>query len=439
MSIKQYPIIYNLYLICNCLTVCLIGIQDIWVIPFVALAASVMLLLFIVFFDADGLLLPLKATRLVCLFVFLISIGLLRSNLPGTSLTSSSIKILNLLVYYLNTIYIIYPLIIKNDIKRILNLIVLPFLILGTLNLVAYFLGFYKSTSASPSVMAGLIGLKTGRVKFLFAGGINSYATVNGFFLSISALCFYYKIYSRNFCCWCLIVFLGVAILCDSRAAVIFGAVSIFSGIFLHKKRKFFLLKIMPAIVVLGPILLVVVITQLASSGVLDVISRGDNDAATGNSRFILWILIGSDFLFGKSLTLFGLGEGGIYKTDSVDAISGIFEGFEGNAKTTTIMHPHSTLFGMLLDNGIITFVLYIVLLVILIKTLSDNWNYNSHLFVILSAMLIYLILTGITESFFGYYYQNLFVVYLFMFCLIFCVRNVSKANPKINLIPDVV
>jgi O-antigen ligase len=217
-----------------------------------------------------------------------------------------------------------------------------------------------------------------------------------------------------------------IVVLTDTRGAIVFSLIAVASSIMINKSRNFLILKSLPLIFILAPIILVLVLPQLASFNIFKGISRGESDIASGNSRFIIWGVAGNDLVNGNSLTIFGLGEGGIYKTDSFLVLSEFFEGVADN-KGRVLVHPHNSLIAMLYDNGVIAVLLYVIMLVSLVRTLMKKWKYNYKLFTIASAALIYLILIGTTESFIGFYYQHAIIIFIYIYSLLFTLKNINN------------
>lgn len=397
----------------------------------VPLSFSFCLLVYIASVDFNGLKRAVYKSQLLLGFVCLVSIAILRTNLPDQTTLAVAYKFLTLFVFYFNTIYILTALISDESYRRILKLILFPFFVFGCLNIFFYIVGIGNEVSEIPSVLAQLMGLPINRTKMFLVSGINSYGVVNGFSLAVALLCFYFKVFKPKTSIIYIVVFFIIAVLTDSRGAIIFALISIILSVLMNNRRRFISLKLLPIVLIFAPILLVLLLPQIASSSFFTNVSRDGNDIASGNARFIIWGLVGNDFVNGTTLTFFGLGEGGIYRSDSLISLTILFEGLEDSAGKV-LLHPHNSLIAMILDYGILTLLSFISLLVVGIKGLIKNWNVNYKLYTISSAMLIYLILIGSTESFIGFYYQNVIIVYLFVLCLLFALSSMKPVSKNI-------
>lgn len=422
---NRQNIIFSLYLTCISLYVLLSADFLDKIKLLVPLTASLCLFFFIIASDSKGLIKLVRKSWLLCLFVFLTSVGLLRSNLPDKFFLYTFYKVATVYVFYFNSIYVLNFLVQNNDIRKIMKLLIVPFFIFGIINLLLYLIGLGEASDI-PSILAQLFGMPdVNRVRFFLVSGINSYGVINGLFLAVSLICFYFKIFNRIHSLLYILVFFLVAVLTDSRGAIIFSVVSIAISWIIEKRRSFLFLKLLPFIMVLAPVLLVILLPQLATSGFFTNISRGDNDIASGNTRFIIWGIIGLDFFNGSGLTFLGLGEGGIYKISSIMSLTILFEGLE-DSTGKVLIHPHSSLIAMILDYGVLTLIVFISVLVTSIKGLIKSVTYNPKLFILASIMLIYLVLIGSTESFIGFYYPNVMITYLFVLCLLSSLMNLK-------------
>lgn len=425
---------YNKYLFCITSAVCLSS-QNIGSLKFAPILLMLLYVIYIVLHDIKGLTGAIKQNKYVSIFIVLMLIAILRSNIPKQTFYQTLGNFLSLSLYYLSTCHIIVRLIRRNAIKEIVSLIIIPFLFLACLNLVFFFVGISKDAivARDTSVLMSLIGFNDfTRVNFFFVDGVNSYGSLNGICLIIAVLSYMYGIFTKKFSLLLLGVFMVIALFTDSRGAMIFAILSILIGWRLLKHKSFYLLTVQPYLTLFGPILMFLILPLLVNFDAFASLSRGDNDLASGNSRFFIWGLVANDFSNGESLSPLGFGDGGLYKTPSYQGISEIFEQYED-----IVINSQNSIITIILDFGLLSLGIFLAILILGINNIKKYWLRNKILNTMLGAILVYLLLIGLTEAVIGMYYQNGFVVFLYIFCLLFSIpllpreRNGSELDRK--------
>ncbi len=369
-------------------------------------------------------------TKVLGVFILLLIIGVIRNNLPNFTFAMSMHRVLSIMIYYLSTVHILKLLLVKNEISKVLNLILIPFFCLAILNILLFFLGITREVivARDTSLLMSSIGISNfNRVNFYLVGGVNSYGTLNGVCLVLTVLSAVFKIHARNICYSFLSVFTAVAFFTDSRAALIFAIVSIILGIFYIGKNNFLWLNLAPYLTFFAPFIMFLIFPLLAEFDVLSSLSRGDNDLATGNSRFLIWAIIFDDLVNKGGTTLFGYGDGGLYLTSSFRLIADLFADYED-----IVINSQNSVITVLVDFGLIAFIIFFTMLFKQIAIIKNFFKFNSKFFIVASSLIFYILLIGVTEALIGLYYQNAFVMFIYVFSLPFLYRGetfISKSK----------
>lgn len=218
----------------------------------------------------------------------------------------------------------------------------------------------------------------------------------------------------------------------DSRGPIIYSIFILFLFTFIFsRRRKPKFLWTFPLIGVLGPFLMLYVLSLISQTEIGGTLSRSSNDLETGGNRSIIWVSAASDFItFKADHHIFGYGD---YGHAAVGASSDYARFFGYTDESSEFMHPHNTYISILLDYGYVGFVLFMIIQFIIVKYINSNWVTNQFISYLLLANLIYFNLLGIGETLFGFYYKN--IIYLFFMINIFVFTKVynSNYNNKIN------
>jgi hypothetical protein len=363
-------------------------------------------------------------TRLVGLFVLLLVVGVVRHNLPNFTNAMVIHRVLSLGIYYLATSHIIRNLLRAGSAVRVINVLLVPFFFLAGLNILFFLVGITREVivAKDTSVLMAAIGISDfSRINFYLVGGVNSYGALNGLCLVVAGLSWIFKIHTRKSALLFFAVFLIIAFFTDSRGALVFAVLSIMAAFFYVRKKRFLLLKLSPYLAFFAPFLMFLIFPILAQSDFFSNLSRSDNDLATGNSRFLIWAIIFNDLVNNSSASLFGYGDGGLYLLPSFRFIADLFANYED-----IVINSQNTMLTLLLDFGFATLSLFLVILFKHVSIITKFFNKNPLLLIVLSAMIFYVLLIGITEAIIGMYYQNAFVVFIYILCLPFLIKQNS-------------
>lgn len=305
-----------------------------------------------------------------------------------------------------------------------------PFILFIFLNLIIYVLGIKdESMDIGEAIMLSYLGISIDRVKFILSPGINAYGTICGIGLIFSLICFKFSKSGM------IIAFLGGALVCfisllltDSRGPLIY---SIFTFIVLSyywkslKPPKF--LWMIPIISIIGPVLLLTLLTLLSSTEFAQYLARSSGDLATGNSRSIIWLISVSEFFNFKTSHIFGYGEYGHFSSGLSQNWAFVF----GDQDGSELMHPHNTLLSVVLDYGYFGLFVFFVVQYIIVNAIKMSWVIDRFMSFILLGILLYFNLVGIGETMFGFYYQN--SLYLYISICVFAVVTRYRSNFVLN------
>ncbi|MGA0557756.1 O-antigen ligase family protein [Larkinella sp. VNQ87] len=285
------------------------------------------------------------------------------------------------------------------------------------MNIVFWFLGVtvgqFEETNIGQALIISKIGINIDRVRFPLATGFNSFATLLGGLLTISLTSIRfipkYKLISIS----SSIIFFVMLLLIDSRAAIIYPIIIFILTNIIYKKNNIKLIRFSPLIQIGGPILFMLFFQFASQIALFDSISRSSEEVQTGNSRSLIWAISISKFQDFNIYSLLGHGEYGHYASGASIAWGSFFGRFENS----DLMHPHNTILMILFDYGLLGIIIYLYLLNCSIKMIIKSWKYDKKFNILIISYLLYFLIIGITESFFGFYYLNTY--YLFFSVLI--------------------
>jgi len=261
------------------------------------------------------------------------------------------------------------------------------------------------------AVILSSFGLNVNRVSLPLTGGINSYSSLLGLLLVLSILT---SIYHKKFRISSIIIgsiFFSQLLLLDSRGSVFYPLIAIISILLFYKLKQISKLNILiPILSIIGPFLFIFGLFIFVNYFEFDSILRSSSEAYTGNSRLVIWLISLEEFLDFKLIHIFGYGEFGHYASGKSLLWESSFRAFENS----DMMHPHNTDLVLLYDYGYFGMFLYLMTLVSVLNRLKimNNISKNKMPIVIMGGFL-YISFIGTSESFFGFYYQNVFNVLL--------------------------
>ncbi|KOS06363.1 hypothetical protein AM493_10230 [Flavobacterium akiainvivens] len=359
-----------------------------------------------------------KPIILPLMLAFLVSFGILTSGWEKSTELYKVFKVLTFLSFIFAFTIQIYRNINKGALYAFVNTVYKPIILFIVLNIVMYLIGFkgpYDEESIGKTLMLSYFGISVDRVRFPLVAGINAYGSLIGILLVISFVGWgIIKIYKKTFL-YGIIACIFTLLLTDSRGPI-FYALIIFCLIkfFYAKSKSPRFLWIIPLLGFIGPFIVIWVLNFLATTSYGASVSRSSEDLLTGNGRLLIWLPAVSEFLTFKSQHIFGYGEYGHY----VSGRSLEWEYIFGSKENSQYVHPHNTILSLTYDNGYVGVVLFTIIQYYIIRIIKKIWNSSRNMAYIFLSNILFFNLVGITETMFGFYYQN--VIYLFFAVNIF-------------------
>jgi O-antigen ligase len=364
--------------------------------------------------------------------VFLLTIALIRTNKPDVKTLATIYKTIQFILFIVFLVVFYNWYLIKkkrNAFELIINGTILPFSIYCVINIICWILGVkfegFEELEIGKSVTLGLFGLDVDRVKFPFVQGINSFASVVGsvFTISLIALSHAKSKQSRTILIFSICVLVIVLFLTDSRASL-FYPILILLGVKAIRMFNFKkILSIFPFFPLVGPFIIVIALSLIAQSGAFEAVSRNSEETATGNGRLVIWGIALNEFLNFQLIHLIGYGEFGHYASKASFAWAHLFEKWSNGELT----HPHNTVLMIIFDYGYLGLLYFILFLKNVAKNIKIQWERNIYLTDVALGFMIYFVLIGTTESFYGFYYLN--SIYIF-----FSISLIILINNKLNI-----
>lgn len=357
-----------------------------------------------------------KEIMLLCLFVV---IGIFRNGRDNFLLINSTFKALNFIFFLIAYLLVIQRFRWKWSLIRLfLYSIVFPLFLYVIFNLFLFFAGIrHPEIDIGKGVILANFGININRVKFFFSNGINGYGTVLGILLTLSSIGFITGNRYKNFFLFFVFISLISLLLTDSRGPLVFSLLILFMcKIYFIKTKNLKGLWLVPFLGFVGPLLLISLLSFLATTEYGNYLSRSSDELMTGNSRVIIWGLAFNEFLtFNPVYHLIGYGEFGHY-TAGLSPIWGKL--FPGDIQNTKYMHPHNTFLSIAYDYGYLGLFLFIAFQLKILKLIKKYWQSNRVICMLILSNLLYFNFVGIGETVFGFYYQN--VIHLFILINIF-------------------
>ena len=267
--------------------------------------------------------------------------------------------------------------------------------------------------SQTKAAMLTSIGINTNRVLFPTAGGLNSFGTTAGLGLVSSLVIITSKNVNRKFdkflSLFAVLITIAIILLADSRGALAYSILVLFLILFLPK-IYYKLLAIIPIVAPLLPVAMITILNLLPST-LISTLSRSGSDLANMSNRLVIWDIILKHLSNFSWVSLIGYG----YRGQVVSGVSHLYAYLFTSYTNDEVASAHNFLLQNVLEIGYIGAVIFIILLFVLIRNLSranqtatNDYTPKAMLFV-----LIYLILSGITEAVFSPDYQEVFTVFI--------------------------
>lgn len=367
--------------------------------------------------------------------IFVLLVGIIRNNNPLVPASVNVYKLVNFLLFCGVLQQTINLNIDRFDFRKILlYMLYIPMLSIIIINLILFIVGLGINSSKETelfgenSLILSILGVSLEPSSFNFILGFVEQRALLGLFLTFFLTG--YLIFTKNR----KIMIVGIVtttillILIDTRAALIYPYIIFFFFFLVMKKsNKPKLLWIIPLITIFGSGLLLYGLSYLSSFSDLSNFSRSSEDFATANSRSLIWLVSSLEFLQFKFIHLVGYGEYGHYESGASEGWAGIFVQWQN----PELISPHSTFYIILFDYGYIGLAFMIFLQFKIISKIKKYWNIYREVSLLTLVLLIYWNLIGVTESFFGFYAQNL-IYFFIMFCMLIFSLDYLE-NRKIN------
>ncbi|MCF2518424.1 O-antigen ligase [Dyadobacter sp. CY351] len=303
---------------------------------------------------------------------------------------------------------------------------ILPFGIYALINILLWIFEFsFESTNElviGKALLLEKFGIFVNRIKFPLANGINSYGTVVGGLLTISLVYLFVVKKNKLSTMGIITVLITTVLLTDSRGALIYSFL-ILGAIWYYRSSKSFpaVFKIVPLMPILGSFLLISVTQILSTTGLGAFLSRSSGDLESGNGRFLIWGYSLTEFIQFKIIQVIGYGDNGHVGS----GVSNLWQNMFLTYGETTNMHPHNTTLAILFDIGYIGLAVYIYFLWRVLTIIQKFWNINRNFSLVMLSFLLYTVLIGITESLYGFYYQNSIYFFFSIFAIAFVAETI--------------
>lgn len=376
---------------------------------------------------------PSKDMWVYSVLIFLIVVSLLRSSNPLIPQWLNSLRSVYFFLYIVVIAYVtkIHQTKRTDMISLVYYLVLYPSFLFFALNIILWGLNVSPQISITDedglgeSVFLSFFGIHTQRVQFPLAEGFNNYSAHVSFILSICLALLTTKpskFYKKRIAYGTVICF-ATLLLIDSRSSIFLPIAMYCLLRFASFSMQKTIIYISIPLIILGPILLTILLPLLNSNSLLQSISRSDSDILTANSRTIIWGFSFLELRDFKLIHLIGYGDYGHFASNLSKNWESIF-GTETNAELKT---AHNTMISIVLDYGYIGLTIYLLIfrkLVGIFNRAKNRVGYSSIIF----AVIFFNVFNGITETLFGFYFQNYISILLSIVLIIFlCAKNYEK------------
>lgn len=290
-----------------------------------------------------------------------------------------------------------------------------------TINLLAFILN--PTFGGGTSTMFTLLGINSTKVVFpLYPNSHSNLVGSTGGFLVVLCLGYIQNVKSlsqKDKRTLYVYLFSGivVTIMGDSRGTVFGILFTVLSLYFFIKIKKYKLLKYSVLLVPVSHVLFIFTLQFAANSAVGSEIARGKNDLATGNSRKFIYMAANRELADFKPLHMVGYGEYGIYGAGLTKYYMSNF-GYTSKESRLISSVAHNTSLQAIFDIGYIGLIIYLLLLFTFFSQSQTLFEKGYLHFMLATYFLLYLIITGVSETRFGNYspFQNfLFIIVAFI------------------------
>lgn len=278
---------------------------------------------------------------------------------------------------------------------------------------------------ASPSLIAGLLGLDLGRTGFFLTGHPNGFGIYVGWVFIMGVLLLIYGKYEnlqKQYIRFSVAAIIFALLMLDSRNTTASSIVCILLAITLVRIR---ITQLAPYLTWILPILslsITVLLQYIASSGAAASVSRADGEIATGNGRTIFWEYCMEELSVFKEIHLFGWGQNG-------HITSGVALKYEWYLDYPA--YTHNFVFQTIVDMGYLGLLSLLWLMYIVSKNGSLLVRKGYKQFIVFAVFPIYFQLSGIFEATFGQFNQPYTNTFLLMAGLSVFLMNECMISQK--------
>ncbi len=380
-------------------------------------------------------------SKLFIIFLILLFISYLRSNIDSSSVTYSYYKIIIIIIMIFATLSVIFELVKQDDKKNVDDeklfffFITIPITFIVSnyiFELLSIDIFDYKKNYPQigfSEMLRSLFGLEIQRLPLPLTSGVNNY----GSFLGASAIIsvtFYSTTKIKKFKKYSLIFFIlsifGLLIL-DMRSSLLAIIFIVICNRFLKDLNHLKITGLFISFISFLPILLVLTSFLVTNSQYLDFLSRNSEDLATGNNRNILWALSLNELISFKMNHLIGFGEFGQVGSKVSSLWAKDFSIFSNSEYVST----HNILLQLILDIGYIGLFVYYTLIIVASRTIRKMYitTKNRNLLV-LQNFIFYFAFVGGTESL--NYHNATFWMFIFTFVIIIYLNKKMSTNHQL-------
>jgi hypothetical protein len=396
-----------------------------------------------------------KIFLLTAVFMFIWIQGILRSALNVINFNTIYF-IQNLISFLLLGLFVAFAFIANPEIeqrKQLRKGLVYAFGLYIVINLVFYLLGIDTHDpiylTRYPAQMLNLIGIKSYRVLFPMADGINSFGLLAGAVLvgHYQLLKLHTRIVEKIAIFFAVLVCFIVILLTDSRGALLFSIISI--AILYLSKNIFKYIRWSPFFISSLPIFILIFAPGIFSTEISwlnrprsewtndqgsnlnqDCQQALANSSGMLSNRPIIWRSVVDELSHFKLIYVVGFGQRGQVVSDISERYACLFASYSYNLSAST----HNIWLQSILDIGFIGLIITVLLLVNLILKITsqiDSDGNSGHK--ALLNILLYIILIGSIEAPLSPDYFTIFVFFIYITVSVFTSipRNI-KSNPVI-------
>ena len=225
---------------------------------------------------------------------------------------------------------------------------------------------------------------------------------------------------------------LAVVLICDSRSNLAAAVLSVLAVTWLSRTKSLPLAKYSAWLVPFSSVLFIASLQFLATFSVVQSISRGENDLATGNSRQFIYQAAANELSDFDPIHLVGYGEYGPYGSGITRHYMSHF-GDKDKEGTLNASVSHNTGLQVIFDMGYVGLVAFLMLLFLAMNCAIKLYQKGYREYLALLSYFLFNIIAGFTTTRFGNYHEvghQLFVAFCF---IIFSVYNYDQLQDRDN------